>query len=212
MAPLFIAMSLVLGQAVFLLVIMSVCAGAGRPIGTELLNRMARLLGIFAAATLYFTAVQHLANLYAARHFAVERFILLEGGIYTVLFWIGYVGLGALLPIGLVFSSAATRSRRSIALAALLAVMGGLAQLYVIIIGAQAFPLELFPGMEVGSTFRDGIVALYRPSLPELGLGIGGVAMAMLVTMIGLRLLPFVPMSLAEEVMESQAGAGALAK
>ena len=34
---------------------------------------------------------------------AVERFILLEGGIYTLLFWGVQVVLGGLIPIALVF-------------------------------------------------------------------------------------------------------------
>ena len=205
MAPLFISMSLVLGQAIFLLVIMAVCAGSGRPIGTNLLNRMARLLGIFTAATLYFAAVQHLGTLYAARNAAEEQFILFDGGIYPALFWIGYVVLGSLLPIGLVFSPAARQSRPVMGFAALLAVLGGFALLYVTIIGAQAYPLQLFPGMQVASSFGDGAIAFYQPSLPEIALGIGGLAIAALVTIIGVRLLPVVPMDLEDKTVELQA-------
>ena len=70
---------------------------------------------------------------------------------------------------------------------------GGLAQLYVIIIGGQAYPLKLFPGFEVSSSFFDGVVAGYRPSLPELFLGVGGIALALLLTTLALRLMPFLP-------------------
>jgi Ni/Fe-hydrogenase subunit HybB-like protein len=210
MAPLFISMSLALGQAIFLLVILPLCAGTGRPLGADRVQRMARLLGIFAAVTLYFTVVQHLTNTYAPKHSAVERFLLLDGGLYTALFWVGYVVLGALLPIGLVFCPAAARSRRMIVWAALLTVVGGLAHLYVIIVGGQAFPLPLFPDMEVTSAFNDGVVMLYRPSVPEFGLGVGGAAFAVLIMLIGIRLLPFVPTSLADEAAAppDRAGAG----
>jgi len=37
----------------------------------------------------------------------------------------------------------------------------------------------LFPGAEVSSGFYDGVVGAYSPSLPEILLGIGGVAMAL---------------------------------
>lgn len=205
MAPLFISMSLAVGQAVFLLAVVMVGNGTGRPVGDDLLNRLTRLIGIFAAATLYFVVVLHLTNLYAARNAAVERFMLLEGGIYTAVLWIGYVGLGAALPIAIAFSSAARRSRALMIAVALLVVLGGLSLLYVFIVGGQAFPLLLFPGMELTSSFNDGGVSLYRPSLPELGLGVGGIAIAALLTAVVIRLFPIVPVSLADDVVEAQA-------
>ena len=67
---------------------------------------MARLLGVFVAASLYLVAVYHLTNLYFARQSAFEAFILLgrgDGGVYPVLFWGGYVLVGALLPMLLLF-------------------------------------------------------------------------------------------------------------
>ncbi len=60
-------------------------------------------------------------------------------------------------------------------------------------IGGQAFPLRLFPGMEVTSSFQDSAVAQYWPSLPEILLGLGGVSLAMLITGVALKLLPFLP-------------------
>lgn len=211
MAPLFIAMSLAVGQAIFLLLVLAISAGTGRPLGSDLLLRFMRLLGIFTAATLYFAVVQHVANFYGAKHEAVERFILLDGGIYTALFWIWFVALGSLLPIALAFCPAVARSRAVIVGAALLVVIGGLAHLYVIIVGGQAYPLPLFPGMEVASTFNDGVVASYRPSVPEFGLAIGGMAFAALVVLIGMRLFPFVPKSLADETSEAPAKAAVTA-
>lgn len=202
MAPLFIAMSLSFGLAAFLLILMTVYSLARRPLGDHILNRLARLLGIFAAAVLYFTALQHMTNLYAAEHAEVERFILLEGGIYTALFWIGQVVLGGLVPIALVYSPAIARTWTGIALASALVITGGLAQIYVIIIGGQATPLILFPGMEEQSSFQDGVVAAYMPSFPEIGLGIGGVAFALAIALTGMKVLRFLPESLSDDVVD----------
>ena len=202
MAPLFIAMSLSFGLAAFLLIVMAVYGLTGRPLGDKILHRMARLLGIFAAAVLYFTALQHLTNLYAAEHAGVERFILLEGGIYTALFWIAQVVLGGLVPIALVYFPKTAGTRTGIALASLLVIAGGLAQIYVIIIGGQAYPLLLFPGMEVQSSFQDGAVASYLPSLPEIGLGIGGVAFALAIAAVGMKVLRFLPESLSDDAVD----------
>ena len=66
-------------------------------LGDVVLNRLGNLLGVFVAAVLYFVAVYHLTNLYIARQHEVERFILLDGGVYTALFWVGQVLLGSLV-------------------------------------------------------------------------------------------------------------------
>ena len=77
--------------------------------------------------------------------------------------------------------------------ASLLTVVGALALLYVFIIGGQAWPLEIFPGYQASSSFGDGQITAYAPRLPELLLGIGGVAIALLITLVGVRVLPFAP-------------------
>ena len=89
--------------------------------------------------------------------------------------------------------AAARRTGAALAFASLLFLIGGLAQMYVIIIGGQAYPLKLFPGMEVSSSFFDGAVASYSPSAPEVLLGVSGISIAMLIAALALRLLPFLP-------------------
>jgi len=85
--------------------------------------------------------------------------------------------------------------------------------MYVIIIGGQAYPMPLFPGKTIlESGFYDGVegaVAAYTPSLPEILLGIGGVAVALLITAVGIRMLQFLPESLADGDTEPR-GVGGL--
>ena len=57
-------------------------------------------------------------------------------------------------------------------------------------------------GKEVFSTFSDGIVGSYSPSLPEVVLGLGGVALALAATFAGARVLRFMPVSLADEAVD----------
>ncbi len=205
MAPLFVAMSFSFGLAAYILVLIAIGRGTGREIGDTVILRMGRLLGVFAGAVLYFTAIQHLANLYAAEHIGVERFILLDGGIYTLLFWGGQVIIGGVLPLFLVFRSPPPESQnpqRGVAMASVLVIIGGFAQLYVLLIGGQAYPLNLFPGMEVSSSFFDGAIASYTPSLPEIGLGLGGVALTGLIVLFGIKILRFLPVSLANAAID----------
>ena len=202
MAPLFIAMSFSFGLAVYILTLLTVYRGTGRDIGDVVIRKLSRLLGVFVAAVLYFTVVQHLANLYAAEHIGVEKFILMEGGIFTLLFWLGQIVLGGLIPMFLVFRPATAGSNRNAVLASSLVIIGGFAQVYVIVIGAQAYPLDLFPGMEVSSSFHDGVISGFTPSLPEIGLGLGGVALSGLIVLFGIKLLRFLPASLANAAID----------
>jgi molybdopterin-containing oxidoreductase family membrane subunit len=63
----------------------------------------------------------------------------------------------------------------------------------VFIIGGQAWPLSIFPGYEVSSSFGDGQIASYHPSLYEFMLGFGGVAIAFVITLVSARMLDFMP-------------------
>lgn len=183
--PLFIVLSLAWGMAVFVLA-QAACGG----LNDELLRRMRGLFGLLLALALYFTAIYHLTNLYFARQHEFERFILRDGGVYPLLFWVGYVMLGSLLPMLLVWLATTAAALR---VAAALTLLGAFAWLVVFIIGGQAFPLEIFPGFEATSSFRDGQIAGYAPSLPEVLLGLGGIAAAVVITLVGVQVLDILP-------------------
>ena len=107
-------------------------------------------------------------------------------------FWGGYVLLGSVLPLMLLFHPRFSGERSTLA-ASSLVVLGAGAWLFVFIIGGQAFPLEIFPGHVVSSSFSDGAVAAYAPSMPELLLGLGGLGAAFVLTTVGVRVLDFMP-------------------
>ena len=194
MAPLFIAASLLYGLAFTVLTLAITGQQARQDLVTDEMARKFRgLLAIFALAVLYFTALHHLTNLYATEHHGIERFLLLEGGVYTAVFWVGQILIGSVLPLATLAAPRLGQSRAAITIASALFLIGGLAQMYVIIIGGQAYPLNLFPGMEVTSSFQDGQVARYTASLPEILLGLSGLSIAMLLVGIAFKLLPFLP-------------------
>jgi Ni/Fe-hydrogenase subunit HybB-like protein len=196
LAPMFIVMSFSYGLAIYVLVLMAACRGTGRPLGDDILLRLKSLQAIFIAAVLYFVGVYHLTNLYFTKRHGVERFILIDGGMHTQLFWIGQILLGNVLPLAILFHPRLGKSPRLIALAAGMVVLGGLAQMYVTIIGGQAYPLDLFPDMQMSSSFYDGVVHGYKASLPEVMLGLAGVAIAGIIVVLAIKLLRFLPTSL----------------
>jgi len=215
LAPMFIIMSFAFGLAFFLLVLMFTFDWDKRPLGDAILYRLKNLLGVFVGAVLYFWAVYHLTNLYGTENHAVETFLLIEGGVYTWAFWLGQVLLGGIVPLAMLYHPTLGKTRGAIAGASVLVILGGLASIYVIVIGGQAFPMAMFPDKTIiDSGFYDGVsgvAAHYTPSLPEVLLGIGGIAIALLMTVIAIRVLRFLPVSLADEVADPHAGVEAKA-
>jgi len=213
MAPMFIIMSFAYGLAIYLMVLMFTFHLDNRELGDKLLMRLKNLLGVFVAAVLYFTVAYHLTNLYATENHAYEAFILRDGGIYTTLFWGGWVLLGCLVPLGILYHPSLGKTRGGIIAACLLVVLGGLATMYVVIIGGQAFPMAMFPDKTIiASGFFDGVngqALSYSPSLPEFLLGVGGIAVALLATLVAVRVLRFLPATLADEVADPHAAKGA---
>ena len=198
MAPMFIIMSFSFGLAIFILVLMASYNWTGRELGDEVVSRLRNLLGVFVAAVLYFVIVYHLTNLYITEHHGVEKFILLEGGQFTRVFWIGQIILGGLVPLALIYAPGVRNCRKTLAVICTLIIIGGLSTMYTIIIGGQAYPLEMFPGYEVSSTFFDGVVNDYTPSIYEIALGVGGVAVSLVIVAFVIKVLPFLPSSLAD--------------
>ncbi|MEA3277941.1 MAG: NrfD/PsrC family molybdoenzyme membrane anchor subunit [Pseudomonadota bacterium] len=213
LAPMFIVMSFALGLAIFLLVLMLSFDQDGRPFGDSLFFRLKNLLGVFLGSVLLLVLTYHLTKLYGTKYHGVEAFLLVSGGVYTLMFWVGWILVGMLIPLGIIYHPVLGKDRTWVASACGLVVLGGLAAMYVIIVGSQAYPLEMFPGQTIiASGFYDGVngePASYIPSLPEFLLGLGGIAVAMLITAVGIRVLQFLPESLADEDVDPHAAAKA---
>jgi molybdopterin-containing oxidoreductase family membrane subunit len=197
MAPLFIASSLVYGLAFTVLVLMTMSFETSDKLcNAEMIGKFRGLLIIFSGATLFLTAIAHLNKFCATPTQGVELFLLKDGGIYPLIFWLGQIVIGSLAPLALLaFMGEGAAGRRSLGIASALFLIGGLAQMYTIIIGSQAYPLNIFPGFEASSSFFDGAINAYTPSLPEILLGISGISIAMMIAAVAMRLLPFLPQS-----------------
>ncbi|MGV0949670.1 MAG: NrfD/PsrC family molybdoenzyme membrane anchor subunit [Azonexus sp.] len=188
--PMFIVLSFAWGLAVFHLVQAVAYSWNDKVLDPAIMERTKHLLGIFVIGSLYLITIYHLTNLYFAQQVGFVRFILIDGGIYPTLFWLGYIVLGNLIPLGLIYWP----GRKSNCMAAsLLVILGAFALLYVFIIGGQAYPLDIFPGYAASSSFGDGQIASYNPSIYEFLLGLGGLAIAFLLTTVGVRIFNFMP-------------------
>ena len=202
LAPLFIVSSYVFGTAIYSLVLMASFKLTGRDLGDIVLNRLRNSMAVYLVLVLFFEMTRHLTNLYATEHHAVEAYILTGDSIFTSLFWYGQIIMGSLVPMFLVWCRFFENNRLAHVTAAVLAVIGGMIQIYVILIGGQSFPLILFPNAEVSSTFFDGVNNAYTATMPEYLLGIGGVGLAVALVIVGMKGLRLLPTSLADDVID----------
>ncbi len=198
LAPLFIALSLVMGMAVLVLFFVILDRWHSPVLNVQLLQSLRRLQVWFLLSLVYFSVVHHLTNLYATEHHLVERHTLT--GDLSGVFWLGHILVGVLLPLSLLTIRSINVGEISrLVISALLSLIGAMALLYVVIIGSQSTPQTLFPGKTVlNSQFGDAGFSAYQPSIWEWGLGGGGIAVALLLCLMLLRILPLLPERLPE--------------
>lgn len=203
LAPLFIALSLLLGTAIFYKVLFWMNKGLNIPLGSEIILRFRKLLIYFTFAVFYLTILSHLTNLYATKHHEYEFFLLFSGNIYTILFWIGQILIGTFIPLLILYSKNFSTTKMGLLISSALIILGGFFQLYIIIISGQAFPLDLFPGYTESSSFQDGIISPYTPSMYEFMLGLGGIGISAVIYIFAIMILDFTPKSLDNDALKN---------
>lgn len=193
LAPLFIVMSLLYGTAVYYLILKTISKFHNTYISDDIVKNLRKLTIMFLFANLYFLFLYHITNMYIAKHLDYEIFILSSGGIYTIAFWVGQLFVGIIMPI-ILMNSSRLSLEYSLILSSVLILIGSFIAMYVIIIGGQAYPLTIFPDhVIIESSFYDNVVHSYIPSVYELGLGLGGVALALIIVLIGIANFKFLP-------------------
>ena len=193
LAPLFIIMSLLYGTVVYYLILKIINYYQKTLMSEEIIENLKKLTIIFLFANIYFLFLYHLTNMYITKHLEFEKFILLNGGIYTIVFWLGQFLIGLILPLVLLLKEKET-NHKSLITSSILILIGSFKAMYVIIIGGQAYPLTIFTDYKIiESPFYDNVVHSYIPSIYEFGLGVGGVALALIIILIAIANLNFLP-------------------
>ncbi len=196
LAPLFIASSFLYGLAFTVLVLITMSRATREEMMTaEMVSKFDGLLVLFSLAVLYLTFVADITKIYESAHRSAVLFLMWSGGVYPLVFWVGQIAIGSIAPLIVLLGGRrmGASGRIRLIVASTLSLIGGLSQMYVIIIGGQAYPLDIFPGRVASSVFFDGAVAHYTPSPPEILLGASGVSLAMLLSALAFRLMPFLP-------------------
>jgi|TARA_B100001778_G_scaffold59022_1_gene45794 molybdopterin-containing oxidoreductase family membrane subunit len=109
------------------------------------------------------------------------------------MFWLGQVGVGLLIPLLFELTNKENRNF-PLTLTSIMTLIGGFFAVAVIIIGGQAFPLNIFPDHTIiSSSFFDNQIHSYSPSIFEFGLGIGGTSLALIIILVLITNLKFIP-------------------
>lgn len=194
MPPLFIALSLSVGLAVFILVLSLLeCVGNRKARLDATASRLGNLLVTLIAVTFYMVLAQNLIGVASPATRGYEAFVLCSGGEFPLLFWGGFLLLGTVLPLCLLLVPQCRGNRACLLAAAWATVAGGMALMYVLVIAPQAYPPDLFPGMLVKGDALYAAPASYTPTLGEIAAGLTGFGLAGLAVLLGARIFPLLP-------------------
>ena len=103
LAPLFIAMSLLFGTAIFILTIYYIKSSFEVKIGEIIFKRLRKLLLYFILAVFYFTILFHLTNLYATTHHDYEFFYYFPEMCTHIYFGLANIYRNIIAPISCFF-------------------------------------------------------------------------------------------------------------
>ncbi|MEO5365227.1 MAG: polysulfide reductase NrfD [Magnetococcus sp. WYHC-3] len=189
--PTFIAVSLSSGTAVSILLLVASFHFTGRELDRKLIHGMRNALIFFTLAVAYLIVVEKFTKMYSPAFRDVESWILT--GPWSGLYWGGVIVVGIVMPLVLCLSRTGGDSIKGVMVAAACAVLGEVAFVSHVLLAGQTYPFNMFPGWEMSSVFNDGAVGHYTPSMPEVFLGLGGVALTGLIYLFGLKFFRLLP-------------------
>lgn len=191
--PSFIAAALSSGTALMILVLYGTFKLAGRALDDELIRRLGLYLAAFIVVVAYLVFIENVTRSYWPGNYAVQKFLLLSGNKYSLIFWIGMIGCGLLFPFVILANPATGKSVKWILFASALVIIGVLAERYIIVIPGQVMPMEMFPGYHVAGPFQDGRVIDYCISPMEILFGAGILSFVFFLYALGLKFFEMMP-------------------
>ena len=179
------------GTALMILMIVGLFRITRRPLDDELILWLGRFLAVCLLVVTYFLFMEN-----AYRSYVVElrpaAIYYLFSGVHGILFWVGLILTGCVLPMFILFYKTG-KSIQWVIIASCLVVVGILCERFVIVIPGLTHPPEMFPGMVITSSPIQEGVATYAISFTEMmqALGVFGVIGFMFLA--GLRIFKLLP-------------------
>jgi len=190
--PGFVAAALSSGTAFMILVILALFKVTKRTLDPRLIHWIGRLLAVFIIVALYFIFIENTYRFYQHESRHAAHFFLF-GGFHSVLFWVGLITIGSIVPAIILFREKTGKSISWIVAAAVMCVFGVMCERYLIVLPGLIFPPEILPGWQiVQSPMEEGIVA-YSISFAEIAQALGVVGLIGLLFIWGMKFMKLVP-------------------
>jgi len=190
--PSFVAAALSSGAALMIIVLVSAFKLTNRYLDDRLITWLGRLLAVFVVVALYMLFIENIHRYYLVESREAADYFMF-GGFHSILFWVGLIIVGSIIPALLLFNRRTGTSVRWIFFSSILVVIGVGCERYLIVIPGETFPPHLFPGMEVIGTVLNEGVAAYHISFLEVLQALGVVSLIGLLFILGLKRLRLLP-------------------
>lgn len=161
-----------------------------------IVKSLSSILILFIGIDLILVLAEFLVGLYGAVPADAESLKAVISGQYGLFFWVGQIGLAAVLPIILIALSGKSNSVRLKGLAGLSTVLGIVAVRINLVLPAYVVPQ--IPGLDTAYT-DSRLVYHYVPSAIELWSSLGIIAMVVLLFSLAWDLLPIIKASEADQ-------------
>jgi molybdopterin-containing oxidoreductase family membrane subunit len=190
--PSFVAAALSSGTALMILVILSLFKLTKRTLDYRLIHWVGHLLAVFIVVALYFIFIENAYRFYLFHSREAAHYFLF-GGFHSILFWVGLVGVGSIVPAVILFRKKTGKSIPWIVFASVLVVLGVICERYLIVIPGLTFPPDLFPGWEIIAGVVPEGIATYSISFFEILQALGVVGLIGLAFMWGMKFMKLMP-------------------
>jgi molybdopterin-containing oxidoreductase family membrane subunit len=190
--PSFIAAALSSGTALMIIVLQLLFKYTGRPFDKRYVNELSKLLAVFILVVFYFLLTENTFRAYVASTREAEWYFLF-GGPHSIVFWVGLMGVGIVVPAIILFSPRAKNSIKMINTAAILHVFGVLCERYIIVIPGQTHPADILPNMSVESAALYAEKIVYSISFIEIVQALGIAAIVAIMFILGLKFYAMLP-------------------
>ena len=192
----FLAAALTSGLALLIVMVILTLKFSGRDVKREVITSLGSMLSFFIIILLILIVVDKLTHFYSPDRGAT---VYMLAGHFSWIFWGCQIGLGAIIPLVILFNPRLNKTIRGVGLAALSVVIGVFFERYYLVIPGAAYPQHYYPGKIEGVW---GALGSFSLTPVEIILSVGIAALLALIFVLGLKYLELLPAKESSEAPE----------
>jgi molybdopterin-containing oxidoreductase family membrane subunit len=190
----FVVAALSSGSALAMIVLYFTFKMTDRSIDERFFQQLSKVMLGLIIFVFYLVTIEHLTHLYVPEAQEGERYVMFSGTFFTWVFWLQLYAIGLLAPIIILLNPGTRNKAKWILGASAMHVFGVIGERILFILPGQFLPIPIFPGYKLTSPFLDGQVVTYIPHLAEWVQFAGIFGFIALAYIVGIRVLPLLPM------------------